>query len=39
LTVWPEYLPKSTVSPTFTSSGRTLPSSRILPLPTARILP
>ena len=27
LTVWPEYLPNSTRSPTLTSSGRTLPSS------------
>jgi hypothetical protein len=30
-----EYFPKSTLSPTFTSIARTLPSSWILPLPTA----
>ena len=35
LTVWPEYLPNSTRSPTLTSSGSTLPSSVFLPLPTA----
>src|SRR5690606_19074304 len=38
-TVWPEYLPNRTVSPTLTSRARTLPSSRILPLPTASTLP
>src|SRR6188768_4521600 len=35
----PEYLPNRILSPTFTSSARTLPSSKILPLPTATILP
>src|SRR5690606_24594515 len=35
----PPYLPNRILSPTFTSSGRTLPSSWILPLPTATTLP
>src|SRR6187549_2672069 len=35
----PPYLPNRTLSPTFTSSARTDPSSRILPLPTAMTLP
>src|SRR4029077_6192297 len=39
LTSVPLYLPNRILSPTFTSRGRTLPSSRILPLPTATIFP
>src|SRR5689334_12225454 len=35
----PEYLPNRMRSPILTSSGRILPSSRILPLPTAITLP
>ena len=35
----PEYLPKRTRSPAFTSSLRTVPSSRTLPLPTAMTSP
>src|SRR5712664_3122720 len=39
LTVWPEYLPNSTRSPTLTSIGINLPLSSFLPLPTATISP
>src|SRR5580698_1248875 len=39
LTSVPPYLPKSTRSPTLTSSFRTVPSSWTLPLPTARTSP
>src|SRR2546425_67345 len=35
----PEYLPNRMVSPTFTPTGISLPSSFTLPLPTATILP
>src|SRR6204780_4745292 len=35
----PLYLPNRILSPTLTSSGRTCPSSKIFPLPTATILP
>src|SRR5690349_19297601 len=35
----PEYLPNRILSPILTSSGRTVPSSKILPLPTATTLP
>src|SRR4030095_14274398 len=35
----PEYLPKSTRSPLCTARGRSLPSSLILPSPTAMTLP
>src|SRR3977135_1592897 len=38
-TAWPENLPNRMRSPTLTSSGRTLPSSRIFPLPTAMTSP
>jgi hypothetical protein len=36
---WPEYLPKRTLSPSFTSSGVILPSFSTRPLPTAITLP
>ena len=36
---WPEYLPKRIVSPALTSSGVSLPSFSVLPLPTAMTLP
>src|SRR6202035_877512 len=39
LTSVPPYLPKRTRSPTLTSSFRTVPSSRTLPLPTAMTSP
>src|SRR5438270_10424640 len=38
-TVVPEYLPNSTLSPTLTSTGLTLPSSFFLPGPTASTSP
>src|SRR6185503_578253 len=38
-TVWPEYLPNSTRSPTLTSIGISLPWSSFFPLPTATISP
>src|SRR4029077_17803846 len=39
LTSVPLYLPNRILSPTLTSRGRTVPSSRILPLPTAMTFP
>src|SRR5438876_2143992 len=39
LTVCPEYLPNSTLSPGLTSSGISLPESSFLPLPTATLSP
>src|ERR1051325_2324714 len=39
LTVWPEYLPNSTRSPTFTSIGMSLPLSSFFPFPMATISP